>query len=256
MQFYNATDKELSIYHDTLFILGISGSNTTTFPVDPDYTRSVNEWVRKVVLKIWRNAADWSFDDANLGASATDGIWTYAATAGLPTATATLVDTQQEYAIPTTALAIEAVEVLSSDGTYKRLRSLDKSQITGSITEHFKQDGLPGWYDLEGAVIRLYPAPAAASVTLAAGLKIFVSRDIDEFTPADTTQEPPFREEFHRIVSYGCALDYATRKNMVEKIDVCTVRIGEMMQELEEYYSRRNERGFKQMIRPKRRLRI
>ena len=252
MQFFNSTDTELSLYHDTLFLLGLTSSDTTTFPVDGDFTRSVNDWYRRVVFWIWRSTADWEFDDSNISASQTDNNWTYSGTQGLPVATRDMVGGTQDYGLPTNALSIERVEVAnsSSPAIFQLVHPLDKTQVKVAISELYPTDGLPHFYDLMGTVIRLFPAPLSTSVTLTAGLRIYVSRDIDAFTPADTSQEPAFDNKFHKLLSLGPALDFALRKTIKDKIPLFRGEIEILRRELEEFYSKRHSRNFKTKIRP------
>ena len=77
----------------------------------------------------------------------------------------------------------------------------------------------------------LYPAPAAADVTLVEGLNVYVSREVEQFVATDTTDEPGFNEDFHRILSIGAAFYYAVANNMTE-------RINDLRNSLEEYKTR------------------
>jgi hypothetical protein len=240
MEFFNSTDKEKSLYHDTLFLLGIKSTDTTAFAVDGDFTRSANVWTRRVVTWIWNSSSTWEFDDSNH----TD----------LPIATTALVDAQQDYALPATAFRLEKVEVLDSGGDYNPVKQIDKSELKHiALSEYQETDGMPVQYDLIGNSLFLYPAPATADVTLAAGLKLYFSRDINEFTPADTTQEPGFPGMFHRLVSIGAALDFAVRNEMTEKIAVLKTGPGmfqELKIDLETHYGSRN-RDMTTRIKPK-----
>ena len=53
MQFNNSTDTYLSLYHNTLFSLGIDRNDTTTYPI-ADFTRNANNWYRRVNAWIWQ----------------------------------------------------------------------------------------------------------------------------------------------------------------------------------------------------------
>jgi len=227
------TDLENSLYHDCLFRLGIGSSDTTTYPFDPDFVRNANIWYRKVNSWIWRVTGTWEYDDSNFS--------------DLPIATRTLVDGQQDYEIPSSAQKIDRVEVLDSDGNYRRLTPIDKSQIKSqSMSEYFETAGLPIKYDLIGRSIFLYPKPSSDNVTLAAGLKVYFSRDIDPFDPddddgsdVDHKREPGFVSNFHPLLSMGPALDYA-RVYMPDKVAQLASEIGQMKKNLEEFYSDRH----------------
>ena len=64
MQFNNTTNQYLSLYHNTLFNLGIDRSDTTTYPIE-DFTRSANNWYRRVNSWIWQVTGEWEYDDSN-----------------------------------------------------------------------------------------------------------------------------------------------------------------------------------------------
>jgi len=83
----------------------------------------------------------------------------------------------------------------------------------------------------------LYPKPGTGFITTTSGLKVYVARDIDEFTSTDTTQEPGFVDNFHRILSLGGAFDFEedpTKKNYL------LAQIKELKVGIKEFYSTRN----------------
>lgn len=142
----------------------ISG-DTTTFKI---FTRLINVWYGRVNSWIWDSTGNWEYDDSNY----TD----------LPIATTTLVATQADYEMPSTAQKVDRVEVLNAAGDYHVLKQIDKSEVkTLAMSEHMETAGMPTQYDLVGRSIVLHPEPAATSVTTTKGLKLYFSRDIDEF---------------------------------------------------------------------------
>jgi len=168
MKFSSTTNLD-GLIQDCETLLGmasadISGDATTL----KTFTRLINVWYRRVNSWIWESTGTWEYDDSNY----TD----------LPVATGTLVAAQQDYEIPTTAQKIDRVEILDSSGNYQVLEQIDKSQIKSiAMSEYMETDGMPVKYDLVGCSILLYPAPAAANVTTAAGIKVYFSRDIRDF---------------------------------------------------------------------------
>lgn len=216
-----------SLYHHTLFLLGLSPSDTTSFPT-ADFIRSANQKLRDAGFLFWKNSSMWEFDDENQ----TD----------LPIATTLLVAGQRDYSIPTTTFGIERVEVKDCNGDYQLLKQLDKSEINDhAMLEMFDSDGMPIYYDIMGNSIFLYPSPAAANVTLTAGLRVYVSRDMHEFALTDTSTEPGFPDVFHPIISYGCAEDYALSKNMnTQRLQVLQSGISRYNQMITDYAARRN----------------
>lgn len=226
-QFYNATDKELSLYHMTLWFCGISLSDTTTFPVDPDFTMIANKNVRRVGLWLWKSSDEWLFDDANLST--------------LPVATTTLVASQEDYQLPVTCFSLKRVEVKDSAGDFKLLQPIRKDDITGAIDEFGETDGMPSCWYINGNSLIIKPAPAAASVTTASGIKIHVDlRDIDEFTPADTTQEPGFHAYFHSLVALLNAYDYCMANQKDGRLPLIKEQIAEYKFDLDKVSNFRN----------------
>lgn len=225
MQIYNATDKELSLYHDTLGLLGISESDTTTFPVDGTFTRYANAKYRDLLYLAWKNSTDWVFDDSNH----TD----------FPEATTTLVVGQKDYTMPSTLVDLQAVSVLDPNGNFQELRHIKEADIPGDPDEWFASNARPEFYELKGNSIRIYPSPSSTETTLAAGLKLTFVRNIDEFTPADTTQEPGVPAMLHRYISIGSALDFATSMEMVNKINILTPMFNSEKAKAEDYFANR-----------------
>lgn len=179
-------------------------TDETKFPL-VDKARSANEWLKKVGVWIWQATGDWEYDDSNLTT--------------LPIATADLVAGQNDYELPTTIFKLERVEVKDNEGNWRRLESIDQSELDQTaIDEFLETDGLPAYYDVVGNSLMLYPAPAAANVTTDEGLQVMVARDVDPFISTDTTKEPGFSSYFHRAISVGMALDYCVRQGFKEKV--------------------------------------
>lgn len=227
MQFNDTTSKTGLVQDcETLLAMTdgeISGDDTKL----KIFTRLVNSWYRRVNSWIWDVTGTWEYDDSN---------WT-----DFPIATTDLVDEQQDYEIPSTAQKIDRVEVLDSDGNYQLLTPLDKSQITTeAMSEFYETPGLPRFYDLVGRSIVLYPKPGADYVTLTNGLKLYFSRDVDEFISTDTTKEPGFVSNFHRILSVGASYDYAASYGMTERLSYLKGQLNELVNELRRFYGGRH----------------
>ena len=95
----------------------------------------------------------------------------------------------------------------------------------------------------------LYPKPAAVDVTLALGLLAHFKRDITEATPASTTEEPGFADNFHPICSVGPALELAP-KFAPHMISTLREQMKELRKDLEGFYGRRHTRSLKPRIIP------
>lgn len=198
MQLSAGTGKYGILQRATFLIFGDSLDHTTAFPL-ADMVASANAWVQKIAIWIWRASDTWEFDDSNYTTQ--------------PIATTDLVDGQQDYTLPSTALAVRRVEVKNSSGDYVLLSQIDQTEVKKSMSEFLETSGMPRFYDIIGAQLMLYPKPSASAVTLIAGLKIWIDRESTTFsvpasyTTVDTT-EPGFAEPWHDLVCLGIAHDY------------------------------------------------
>lgn len=205
------------------------------------FTMLVNGYYRRVNSWIWEATGVWEYDDSNY----TD----------LPIATTTIVNDQQDYELPSTAQKVDRVEILDINGDYKLLKPLDKSQIKESaLSEFLETPGLPIYYDLIGRSVFLYPKPDTAKVTADLGLKIYFTRDVDEFVSGDTDTEPGFVNNFHSILPLGASLDYVLgyMPEETSKMNNFRIQLKNLKDELKKFYSSRH-REIKARIDPKRR---
>ena len=229
MNFNDSSNKENSLYHDTLFILGLSSSDTTTFAVDPDFTRAVNKWLRKVNSWIWQSDRNWEYDDRN--------------NTDYPIATTTLVDDQHDYTFPTDIHKVTGVSVKDSAGNYLKLKPIDRTQVSIDLTDEFmKTKSMPIWYDLNSYSVWLYPAPDTTnSTTATAGLKIYFSRGIKSFATTDTAVAPGFDSNYHEVLSVGAGIEYAKRTTMRSKLREFKREIEEYKKNIQEHYGSRSQ---------------
>lgn len=198
MTFYNTSTTEDSLVHYVNDLLNLPSGDTSTYTL-AQKARATNTAKYKLAMLMMAASDAWEFDDGGY----TD----------LPIATTTLVDEQRDYSLPTTALTIERVEVKDSAGNYYRLKPIDESEVSGALTNYGETSGSPARYWVKGRSIFLDPAPDTGSVTTTAGLKIYFSREVKEFTSATTTSEVGFDEPGDRAVAYMVALEFAARKN-------------------------------------------
>lgn len=218
------------IQRSTFLAFGDALDHSTSWPLNSIVT-SLNRAVHKISILIWQSVGTWQWDDTNQ----TD----------LPIATTTLVNSQQDYTLPTTVFQIFRVEILDASGIWHKLDQIDKSIIRSAEIEYYKTDGLPVKYDILANSILLYPSPATASVTLAAGLRIHISREATEFTvPAtyttsDTTQ-PGFDEQFHELLCYYAARDFCVVNGPTDRGDRYNVEITVTKQDLVKHYGMKN----------------
>lgn len=216
-----------SLIEDIDFLVG---SNSTSFPV-ADKLRIINKANYDVTTDILRYQSNWEFDDTN----ETD----------FPIATTNLVASQKDYSLPTTLVKLVRVEVKDAGGNFQKVQQFDETQVSQALTEFNKTDGLPLYYREIGNSIELYPSPSASDTTLTAGLKCYYQRVIQDFTTSDASVEPGFAKQFHPILSYSAAYEYALI-NQLPVMPVLKAKLDELRAGLREYYSSRNRE-----VRPK-----
>ena len=202
----------------------LTGTDSTSFPI-ADLVRITNKVCHRLGLLAWKSDNQWDFDDSNQ----TD----------LPIATDDLVDDQEDYAIPTTTFDIKGVDIKDSSGNWVKLKYLTHKQIHGAISEFMETKGTPAYYLLEGASIRLKPAPDITMTTASEGLKIHMARDITEFATSSTTTEPGFPESLHQLVSNEIALEYTGINGLKDKFEYLSAKVGEGRQAFIDYFSHR-----------------
>lgn len=200
MKIYSVAQPEKSLYHDALSFAGIT--DTSQFPLT-QFIRNANAWYRRVNAWIWQANGVWEYDDSN---------WST-----LPVATTDLVDGQQDYTLPSNAQEIHRVEVKDINGDYKLLKQVDKTQVSEAMSEFYEENGMPIYYDIMGRSVLLYPTPSSNYVSLTDGLKVYVSREVNEFSITDTSTEPGFDKRFHRIISLGSAYDYCLANGIIDR---------------------------------------
>lgn len=175
---------------DTHFLCG-STSGTYT---DTDMVRNFNNAYNDVARLIWENDGTWRYDDSN--------------NTDLPVAYRTVANASAAYLIPTTALRVEQVEVKDGDGNWQKLLPISDHDLTISPEEFLSEPGMPIRYQLDGSQIRLFPAPGTGYVTMTSGMAVRLSRDVTQIPVTATTTSPGFPQAFHRILSFGAALDF------------------------------------------------
>lgn len=210
-----------SLIEDIDFLVG---TNSTSFPI-ADKLRIINKLNYDVTSDILRYQSNWEFDDSN----ETD----------FPIATRNLVASQKDYSLPTSLVKLVRVEVKDSGGNFQRVNQFDETQVSQALSEFQKTDGLPLYYREIGNSIELYPSPSSSATTLTSGLKCYYQRVIQDFTTSDASVEPGFSKQFHPILSYGTAYEYA----YINKMDIAPalkLRLDELREGLRQYYSSKN----------------
>ncbi len=210
----------------------LCGSTSATYS-DTNKIRNVNIAYQDVAREIWASDGTWNFDDSNN----TDS----------PIAYRSLGQASANYLVPTTALRIEGVEIKDNGGIWHKLDPITYDEMGMAPTEYLKGNGLPIQYWLQGNEINLYPTPASASVTLASGMGVRLSRAVTEFATTASTTIPGFASAFHRILSLAASVDF-TQDN-VQRQFLLTQK-DRLEKGLSRFYAKRADQ-FEPKIRPK-----
>ena len=206
MQFYDGTNKNgLCQKVDRL-----CDSTDTSYP-RLDKTSEINQSYEKVVSWIINADGTWQFDDSNK----TD----------LPRATFNLTEGQEPYTFASDYLQIEHMDVRkSATDPWIRLIPLDRQELGDLTTEEYfgvdssgnPSKGIPTHFDMiTDDSFRLYPAPAAADMTLASGARVTFKRSPTAFTATSATTDdstvPGFVASFHEILAYMASIPYCIK---------------------------------------------
>lgn len=231
---FSDTSKNLGLIQDITFL---TKTNTTNYPT-ADRTRNINNWYSKVVSWIIQANGRWKWDDSNQ--------------TNRPTATANLVDGQQDYSVINKTpdadqdwLQIDRVDILDSDGNGIKLLPIDQSDIGMALSEFNETDGTPKYFDFNGSNIFLYPAP---NYDKASGLVASFNRAPLAFADTDTTKKAGFASIFHRVLSLGASYDWAlvNSKNMVSNL---REEIAVMKEDIKKHYGTRDKYEIKKIAR-------
>jgi len=196
---------------------------------DANLLRELNEAYEWVVGYILGLDGMWQYDDTNF----TDH----------PIATTTLVEGQYDYAFEDAFLEVLKIQVKDADGKEHFLDQIDRYEADQPLEEKYDVNGLPRKYDVQGGSVFIYPAAdGGASVTLAAGLKIFYQRTADIYTSAQFTtgtKVPGFASPYHYILSFKAALTYAL-KYKPNRVAAIQSQILILSRDIKTHYARRN----------------
>jgi hypothetical protein len=203
----------------------ICGTDSTSYPLK-DKARNINRHYYVAVSDILKSSGRFQFDDSNL------------TTVNAPTFT--LVNGQSQYSLPTDFLKLTEVEILDNGGNWVKLQEIDPADISTAISDFEDTPGVPKYYDVQGNMLTMYPAPATGSVTLTNGGKLHYQREVDHFVSTDTTQEPGFAEPYHRILSLGASYDWLVINSSQDKADRIFAQYMAMRAELKKFYSDQN----------------
>lgn len=216
MRINDATNQEMSLYHDALDMVD---ATTDTWPF-VKFVRSANFALDSIVRKILTVNGRWQWadsNDTNLSEYATD-----------------LVATQTNYTLADDTLVLSRVRVKDKQGKWKTLKPMDKRDASDYFLD---QTGEPTHYDKVGRSIMPLPVP---DYSVTGGIEVTVQNGSNYFTVDDTIKEPGVESVFHRYISLYCALDYA-RKYAKDRVVDIKGDIKALDEEIKELYIVRDQ---------------
>ena len=205
---------------------GVSGDSTLLYK----FTSHINEAYYDVIREIMLSHDSFDWDDSNYS--------TY------PIGTAPLVASQRDYPLPTSLnfLTIKRLDVTYDGSTWYRATPIDSATIQQGLGNDTTVDGYfsksEPRYDATATGFWLYPMATASEVSAGASFRIEFTREADEFTSADTTQEPGIDRPFHDLIAIGASLKYAIAKNQKKAGNLQTLW-QEGLERVRTYYGRR-----------------
>lgn len=204
----------------------ISGDTTKL----KEFTRLININYHKTVTMIFQSMDEWDFDDPNHGDRGF--IKTY-----------DLVSGQEYVQLPVSdkILKVKRAEIKLDNVTWYRAWPIDVNEFgqatseTSNIANNFEKTR--PFYDLQGQYVYIYPIP---DTNVTGGLKLWISREIDEFSTSDTTQEPGIDEPFHEMIAIGASLDYSLAKGLSNAGNLAG-KMADYEARLRQYYGSKQE---------------
>ncbi len=216
---------EVILFGDT-GLTRISG-NTDLLAIMTTEANLANNYAQQLIIQA---EGTWQFDDSNH----TD----------YPTITTNLVASQRDYPFTTDEngnliLDVYKVMVADSNGLFSEVKPVDQQSDSdmSAFWDGNNLTGTPDRYDKTANAIFLDPIP---SYSYTNGLKLFISREHDIFTTADTTQKPGFSALFHDYIPLRMAWQYAWRNGLASAGAIRDEML-RMEREMVNYYARRSK---------------
>lgn len=197
MQFNSETNQQ-DICSDIDFW---ASTDSVTYPIE-DKTRNANFALSRVTTKIMKADRTWKHVSNNA--------------TSIPIAVTSLEAGVDNYSLASTHLKILRVRIKGPDGVYRTVTARDRKGISDEI---LNTPGTPTSYDKIGGSLMPVPVP---NYSADEGIEIEYQPGADYFLVTDTSKEPGFNADFHRLVSLYAARDYCAlhAKDRLQLIDV------------------------------------
>jgi hypothetical protein len=168
----------------------------------------------------------------------------------LPIGTTNLVANQSDYSFLTDEqgnriLTLTRIDIQDSTGYWRKLKTIDQSQIGVALDEFSNTTGDPVFYDkMSDNVIRLYPTP---STSVTSGIKFYFQRAGSYFAATDTTKEPGVAPMLHRGYVINAAYDGAIALGL-QNIQLLAAERQYEEQKMIEYFTNRKNDEVTKMV--------
>lgn len=219
MQF-NPKDKSVSLIGDIDFLLF---GNSLVFNSEyslADRTRNINKALDEVVGVLYRADPQYKWDDST--------------NSDFPFFTRSLVSGKDHYTLLENALLIHRVRVRDSNGSWKTLTPVTRSQLSDSVLEAL---GTPTSYFKMGGAIFPRPIPNYGGE---GSFEVEFQRGSNHFTVESKEVEPGFNSQFHSFLSISAALDYAMANGLKEKAQFLMAMKKDVKDAIREHYEIRS----------------
>lgn len=226
---YSDTSAQTGLLQDCEFLTGIDDGNISgNTSKKQHFTRLLNIWYHRAITIILTSQDEWQYDDNN--------------NTDLPSLRKNLVANQRDYGLPISdkLMKVERLEVTYDGVNWYKAEPLEKGEIGVAITGtdiDARFSTTKPFYDLEGNSLFLYPKP---TTNVTAGLRIWMLRDVREFTTSDTSLEPSFDRDFHRFLSLGASYDWCFAKGLPQT-PVLKQELMEMEGKIRQFFGKKQE---------------
>jgi len=217
MVFSNSTTKA-GVVEEIDFLVN---TDDNTYPI-AEKTRNINRALDRVVSMILSVDGKWQFDDTN--------------SSDLPIARADINASQYDYTFDAEHLKVLRLEIQDDSGNWRVIPQRDIRDIKEGLLDASSPASQPAFYDVSGTQIFLYPATNYSKTD---GLRVHFQRVVNYFTTTDTTKQPGFAKNFHRLMSLWGAYDYCVSKRL-DQGGLLRQEINTMESELKDFYSKRD----------------
>jgi hypothetical protein len=163
-----------------------------------EFTNRINQALDDIAIKMFQVDNTWSFDDSEHS--------------DFPEATTDLVASQSDYALASTHMIIDRVEVKDTAGNWRKITPLAEQSLNIPVSDFMDEPADPIYYTLKSNSIILYPAPNYAQDD---SLKVFFQRPMEYFASSDTTKTAGFPSLFQKLIPLYASYYYAT-DNLLE----------------------------------------